>query len=408
MENKKHFCDFYVNGKPKFYNINKFNNRNISKKNCKILVGPKFSIIECKKKKKKYKNKIFKILFYMGGGGDFNNLYQIIKKLLKKSNDIKKKIKIIVVIGPFSVNKNLIYSLSYKHKKIQIVKNKYNIDNIIKEADLVVGTAGNIIYETAYYKIPSLFFQISKNQINNVRIMEKLGHYFILSKRDLFQKEKVLSLIIQMINHYSRITKFLANPEIKIDNKGIDRLVNSIYNKNQKNKKILNNSKKPNFTNYKIDKVKDRNINDYLNGRNLSENIQSSASKKKISSLDHYIWWLNSKRTTYILKKNEKKLLYFYDELITLDGLNYSKQGWFISSNDCTIKDVFFALSWQKKHLLNKKNIDKSLGITKKNNKLGKYISKYLGWRPIKKDKDLIAIAKQIYKVDDSYLFYFR
>ena len=408
LENKKHFSDFYINGKPKFYNINNFNSKTILKKNCKILVGPKFSIIECKKKKKKYKKKILKILFYMGGGGDFKNLYNIINNLLKENDNIKKKFKIIVVIGPFLINKKLIYSLSYKYRKIQIIRNKYNIDNIIKEADLVVGTAGNIIYETAYYKIPSLFFQISENQINDAQIMEKLGHYFILSKKDMLQSEKVSSLIILMINHYSRIIKFFTKPEIKIDNKGLDRLVNSIKNGKQDNKKFYYNKNKFNSKNYKIEKVKDKNINDYLKARNLLQNVKSSTKKKKISPLDHYIWWLNSKRRTYVLKRNGKKLLYFYDELIDLDGINYSIQGWFISTTECTIKDVFYALSWQKKHLSNKKNIDKSLAIFKKKNKLGKYISKYLGWKPIIKDKKLIADVKGIYKVDDSYLFYFR
>ena len=71
------------------------------------------------------------------------------------------------------------------------------------------------------------------------------------------------NLVKKVKSIMQNVPPWLKIAEIKIDNKGIDRLVNSIYNKNQKNKKILNNSKKPNFTNYKIDKVKDRNINDY-------------------------------------------------------------------------------------------------------------------------------------------------
>ena len=41
-----------------------FNKKNILKKNCKILLGPKYNIIECKYKKNTKKSRFLKVVFY--------------------------------------------------------------------------------------------------------------------------------------------------------------------------------------------------------------------------------------------------------------------------------------------------------------------------------------------------------
>ena len=61
-----------------------------------------------------------------------------------------------------------------------------------------------------------------------------------------------------------------------------------------------------------------------------------------------------------------------------------------------------------KKEVSKKKNIVKELGVFNKKNIISKYISKYLGWKPIDRNSHLEKIAKQIYKVDRDYLFYSR
>lgn len=411
LENRKHYSDIYINYKPDFHINSNFRRTNIIKKNCKILLGPQFSIIDCRYKKKNKKKNLLKIVFYTGGGGDLKNIYNILNHLLATNHNILKKIKIILVLGPLTANKNLILSLVNNYSKIQLIKDRYNIDDIIAEADLVIGSAGNLVYETSFYKIPSLFFQISKNQINNFLSMEKLGHYFVLPKKALAQKEKISNLIILIIENYSRVLKFSSSPSINVDNKGLGRIIKKITNK-KKNKKdfyhfnykiIANNS---NSKNLKIRKVNDKDINHYLFSRNLIKNREVSITKKKISVLDHYIWWLNSKRQSYLLTKQGKKILYFHEEIKNFNNLNYSVQGWFAFADNCSLQDILYALNWQKRLISKRKDIKVSLGIINKKNKIN--FSKYLGWRLLDKNSYLAGIMKKIYKIDNNYLFYSR
>ena len=66
-----------------------------------------------------------------------------------------------------------------------------------------------------------------------------------------------------------------------------------------KNKHIQENDK------YKVLKVGDNYVNQYLNYRNLNINRSVSTNFKKINFLDHYLW-LNNKRNSFALYKKRK------------------------------------------------------------------------------------------------------
>ena len=174
-----------------------------------------------------------------------------------------------------------------------------------------------------------------------------------------------------------------------------------------KKKKIKNNKlNKSKLKKISIRKVNDFDINHYLQSRNLLENRKVSTSKKMIDKIDHYIWWLNSNRNSYILLRGEEKILYFYDEIIKYNNKNYSKQGWFVNSKECTLRDILFALVWQKKMISKKQNIYKSFSVVSKKNKIN--LSKYLGWENIKKNSNLENIAKKIIGNSKNNYFYSR
>ena len=404
--NNKHFCDYYINAKPDYYLKSNFNHKNILKKNCKMLIGPNYNMIDCTKKNKS-QNNFFNLLFYNGGGGNLKQIYNIIKGILEIDLDYIKKIKIIIILGPFSKNKQNILNIAKKNKNIKIINNSFNINKIISSADLIVGSAGNLVYESAFYKIPTLLFQISENQVTDLKSIEKLGHYFVLNKKNFSQYKKVSLLISSMIKNFSRMRKLCNKSEIKIDNKGIDRILKSIFNKKNEEKKIKNNKlNKSKLKKISIRKVNDFDINHYLQSRNLLENRKVSTSKKMIDKIDHYIWWLNSNRNSYILLRGEEKILYFYDEIIKYNNKNYSKQGWFVNSKECTLRDILFALVWQKKMISKKQNIYKSFSVVSKKNKIN--LSKYLGWENIKKNSNLENIAKKIIGNSKNNYFYSR
>ena len=59
--------------------------------------------------------------------------------------------------------------------------------------------------------------------------LEKIGHYFFLKSKDLLLTDKFIRLIFLIFKYYSRFQSFIKKPEIKIDNNGTKRLVNSIF-----------------------------------------------------------------------------------------------------------------------------------------------------------------------------------
>ena len=413
LEDRKHYSDIYINYRPNFSKNNNFNQDLILNKNCKTLIGPKYSVIDCNTKiNEKLKSKIFKICFYMGGSGNLIEIYKIIKELIISKFGNLKNIQFFVVAGPYVQNLNLIRKLSNKFKFVKVVAGKKNLDKLISEVNLIVGSAGNIVYEASYYNIPCLFFEMAKNQTNNIFSMQKIGHYFVLPKNSLYSFKKISYLIYLIFIHYERIKKLSRTKELKIDNRGVQRIINSIFsfddkNKNLKKNKILDISKNTNKSfDYKIFQVNDKEINYYLFARNLIINREVSTNKKIISSLDHYIWWLTTKRNSFCLIKNNKKILFLYDETIKFNLKNYSLQGWFLISKQCNLQDILYALNWQKKYINKKKNIDLSIGMIKKKNKIN--FSRYLGWKLVNQRSKTSKILKQIYNVRNNYLFYER
>ena len=83
FENKSNYSDYYINFKPNFYESKNFSKKILKKKNSKTLLGPSYSIIQCKNKKISNLDKnTFKIGFYLGGSGNFEKIYDVVKNLV--------------------------------------------------------------------------------------------------------------------------------------------------------------------------------------------------------------------------------------------------------------------------------------------------------------------------------------
>jgi hypothetical protein len=135
-------------------------------------------------------------------------------------------------------------------------------------------------------------------------------------------------------------------------------------------------------------------------------NVNHSLNTQKISTIDHYLWWFKSNRRSYILLKNGKKILYFYEqEIFKILNKSFYISGWFACSNECSIKEILFALNWQR---YQKKHIN-WLSFIKKNNKLSIYMSKYLGWKAMDKNSLVLQKLKSSLKINQKkFIFYER
>lgn len=404
FENRKHFSDIYINQKTKFLINNKIKSKIFLKKNTKQLLGPDYSIID--KTIKTKKSNQFTLIFNFGGSGDLKFSYYILKELYKFKNT---NVRSMVVIGPLSKNKKLIYDLKEKNKLITIIENKINLNQLYSRAHLFIGTAGNSVYETVYNRLLSILFQTNENQSNSIKALELIGHYFFLNLKDLNSPKKISELINHLVYNYETLKKDTFKPKFIIDNKGKERILAEILSL----KKVFNNPKNFLFNNkikdskYTIRIVKNQDINDYLEARNHLMNRKFSFNKSKIDRVDHYNWWFKNQRTSYALEKNNEIKLYFYHYPFNIQKKNFIMSGWFAKSQNCNIQDIIYALNWQKNINKNQLKADFWFSVVKKNNLIALKYSKYLGWKELDSKNNLYKeIGKKFNK--KKFIFFQR
>ena len=337
----------------------------------KLLLGPKYSILNFKRKKKI--NKGLTITFYLGGSGNLIYFYNIIKDL-----SFKKKFKIIIVIGPLSKNKKKTLKLFKNSKYLSIVENCKDIDNVLSKTSILVSSAGMISVESSRYQIPSILFQISDNQIVPNFYLEKLGMYFNLKKKHIFKKKKIVSFILNISNKLKKVKKNFK-PSYIIDGRGINRIFNYIVN--NKSACGVNFDTKIKDIKKKLLLINDKAINKYLLARNLNENRKNSNSLKKIDTLDHYNWWLNTDKEIKILEKKGLKLLFIKNEFKFFKGYKFCINGWVKNDVNLNGLDVLWSLKQNIKELKRKHSKIILLGFAKKNNKLANIHTKYLDYK---------------------------
>ena len=61
----------------------------------------------------------------------------------------------------------------------------------------------------SYLNIPSIFLSLSKNQRNDLKNLEYLGHYFYLNKKELdkYNFSNLLKLITENYNRFKALNK---------------------------------------------------------------------------------------------------------------------------------------------------------------------------------------------------------
>ncbi len=366
------------------------------------IAGPKFAIITNKNiKVKSLKNRKY-ITFYLGGSGNFNILKNLIIELIQNITD--KKIIITVIVGPFAKNYDWLNNLSKNYKNLKIFYNPKNLMDIYNNTILFIGSAGSSLYELNYTNTFGIFFSNAKDQNDSIYNLKNLGHYLKLNKSDLNKIKLLVKLILCLVNNKRHIFNFQKIQRFKIDNKGPERIYK--YIKLIANNKKINNSKIQNklFDKYTIRKVDNSNINEYLKITNYKHNKKFSIGNKKVTKLNHYLWWFNNKRNSYILKKNSKIILIFYHEYKKIYNKKYIIAGWY-SNQNISSYEILQGLDYQY-NLLKNKGI--WLSIIKKNNFFSIKINVRYNFKKVTKKSKLHSIIKKIYGVKKGYNYYFK
>ena len=400
---RKHLADYVINYKVSAYLVKEICNP--LNQNIKYLLGPKYSLIGSNikkelKKKERLKSKTFIIILYLGGSGKINILENIASNI--KSKFLKENIKnfkICLILGPL-MDKSYIVNKYKKQSKIEIISGQFDLINLYKKAHLFIGSAGTSIYETSISNIPTVLFNYARNQNDNISDLEKLGHYIFLKKKDLLNYRKLSHLVFAIKNNYKRFFNLSQNKKINLDLKGPQRVCDIILNK----KKIISYSLDKNYNTSPAKsffKADDSDVNKILNIRNLSDNRKISVNKKKISNLDHYIWWFESINNHYFIKKNSNIKIIFWDSKIKLNNLRVIISGWY----SCKKINIIEILNGIKKHYSTLNKNLKLLSVIRPSNKISLIVNKYLGYKIVSKDDKINNYIKKLYKNSKQLVF---
>jgi len=399
--NKKHYADVLINTKPSLLKVNRENYSTLKKNNkkkCKFLLGPKYSPITAKPFIKKIKSKKFNLVFYNGSSGNILIYHKIIKEILKNDN-INKNICIHLVVGVLEKNQNKIEKIFSRNKNIIVHQNLKSLDKLLLNSQLLISSAGIISLESAFYNIPTILIKMSNNQeVDNIS-MQAIGHFFVLEKSDLLNFKKFGKLIVTLIHKYRRIKKLCSKPKIKIDAKGTKRIFTEIFNKNYNSNYLKKNKlklKSRALNNLIVRRVFDQDINHYSNFRNLNINVINSPTNKRVSLLDHFIWWFdNTDRRSYFVQKGDLKLVILYETYKKLNNKKFVFPGLISCISKVPIIELLWSINWQKK------NIDKNssklicVGAVPTKNYFSNIQTRYFGWKKMSKKIKEYSIVKK-------------
>ena len=167
---KKNYCDLYINEN---YFINKPNEKKFLKKNCKKLIGPKYSLIEKKQYKKNIQKKNNLFLFF--GGSDYKGYSFKIVDFLKEDKNLFFRL--------FLNNKKIKDKiLKMNVKNIKIYKQKPNFYKILNYCSFAIVAGGSIVWDILYNKIPLIAIPTAQNQIRNLKDLNKKNKIILLNK----------------------------------------------------------------------------------------------------------------------------------------------------------------------------------------------------------------------------------
>jgi len=171
------------------------------------------------------KSKKDKILITFGGSDPLN----LTEKVLLLLKDLE-NLEFNVIIGPSAK-----VSISNIEKIIKNAKSKFNLffnpDNLVdifSETFLAISSGGITLYELAYLGIPSIIISQAKHQIAIAEKFEKLKVGINLGMGDKVKKEKLIKVLLELLENPLRRNLMSKKAKDLVDGKGLERIINEI------------------------------------------------------------------------------------------------------------------------------------------------------------------------------------
>lgn len=229
LANRKHECDLLLD--QNFYFNAEFRYNNLVPANCQKLLGPKyillreeFSEIRDKRKllKKSTTHEIKKIMLFMGGADTLNATQKIIDILFSMPNLVDYSIDIVIGENNSFKDKIKSYIENKQFFNYHVQPSYYN--ELLINADLVIGSGGSSVWERCYIGLPSIIFSIAENQILVCESAHQYGAHIYLGALTKKSLNKLNTTITNLSSDDCK--KLIDNGLQLVDGLGIKRLIN--------------------------------------------------------------------------------------------------------------------------------------------------------------------------------------
>ncbi|MCR4376864.1 MAG: UDP-2,4-diacetamido-2,4,6-trideoxy-beta-L-altropyranose hydrolase [Rhodospirillales bacterium] len=331
----------------------------------------------------------FTIMLGVGGAGDIELCAQIIDCLLVHQSDLGRDIKLVPVLGPLSKNTSAFVERYHNVSSVTPLVGEVDLYNHLLQSDLYIGAAGGILYQLMALGIPALTFALAESQRTDLNHLEDIGHFFHIENWSQSEVEKVPAFVKTLVHNYERVRRLCTTPKVTIDGLGTRRISHVLlglgpsipgqdvrsFGAHEEDRQLTDE--------HRIRSVSDRDINHYLISRNLDANCQNMISANRISYLDHYSWWFNVQRSSFLLMKNGSPCLYIWHGIKTRNSRSFLIGGWFVCGDAAGFSDVLLALNWQLNHCDNVAPGVPWIAVIHRHNKYVKLMNEYFGFQDI-------------------------
>ena len=160
--------------------------------------------------------------------------------------------------------------------------------------------------------------------------------------------------------------------------------------------------------NYKIFKIKLKDINKYLDSLNKTIS-KNSLKKKKIKRIDHYNWWFeNLSLNKYCFVKNQKKIIYFWKKKIVKNKKFFFFSGWWPIQNKLELVDCIYLTKLLIKFSKNHTHV----AIILRENKFSIKLHQYFKFKHVKQHSKTYNLILNLYykekKIPPNHLIMIR
>jgi UDP-2,4-diacetamido-2,4,6-trideoxy-beta-L-altropyranose hydrolase len=233
LHNRKHNCDMLIDQNMCDDNVYD----NLIPKNCELLLGLKYVILSDRFQNiepKIHSGKIRRVIITFGGS-DFHNLtgwvLEVVKNNKNQISDIN-QLQFDVIFGSTNINYEKIVSDIHntkldKHLNINIYYDINNMDELLQQADMCIGSAGTSTYERLVAGLPTVVITVASNQkgiadkLNEKGLIKHIGYYENVSEHDL----------IDGMNYYLDNPALIKNLKYSVvDGYGTKRITKKISN----------------------------------------------------------------------------------------------------------------------------------------------------------------------------------